>query len=85
MASVKSVDFDDAGKPEAVTLRLSVEEAAFIATFVGDQSAQTAEVVMPNGGAVASSALYNTLSGQVFYAYWDAGVDGYLAGRTLHT
>jgi hypothetical protein len=85
MATIKGIEFNDAGEPESVTLRMSVEEAAFIAKFTGQQSSVTAEKVMPAGGGVASSALYNTLTGYVFQPYWDGGVDEYLQSARLHT
>lgn len=74
MANIKSIEFDNNGELEFVTVRMSAEEAAFIAKFTGRQSGETAEEVM-TGGAPASSHLYDTMAGEVFNRLYDGGVD----------
>lgn len=74
MASVKQIDLDNDGSPEFITVRLCVEEAAYIAKIVGRHSDVTANDVMDNGAA-ANGALYNALTGEFFNRFWDGGVD----------
>ena len=74
MASIKSIEFDDDDELEFVTVRMSAEEAAFIAKFTGRQSDATAEEVM-SGGRPACNHLYAALVGKVFNRLYDGGVD----------
>jgi hypothetical protein len=86
MALVKSIEFRDDGSPEAVTLRLSADEAALVALLTGRQNSVQAEELLPHGGAVASSALYDATAQYVFGPFWDNGVSDYLDERErLHT
>lgn len=77
MGQVRLIEMDDDGQPEWVTIRLSNEEAAFIAKFTGKQSGDTANEVM-KGGAVANRALFETFTGEVFNRYFDGGVDEWI-------
>jgi hypothetical protein len=70
---VVSIEFDDAEDLGFVTARLSAAEAAFIATFTGKQTGETAEAIMP-GGAEASSHLYSGFTGGVFNRLYESGV-----------
>jgi hypothetical protein len=74
MASIKSMEFDENDELEFVTVRMSAEEAAFIAKFTGRQTGETAEKIM-SGGAPASSHLYEAMTGLVFNRLYDGGVD----------
>lgn len=84
MALVKSIEFNDLGEPEAVTMRLTADEAAFIARVTGKQSHDAAEEVF-HGGGVVSSTLYDATTAFVFEPYWEGGVDDYVSERGLHT
>lgn len=77
---VVSIEFDDAENLSAVTARLSAAEAAFIATFTGKQTGETAEAIMPGGGE-ASTHLYNGMAGGVFNRLYDAGVVEWIEER----
>ena len=77
MGSIRLIEMDDEGQPEWITVRLSNEEAAFIAKFTGKQSEDSANEVM-KGGAVANRMLFETFTGEVFNRYCDGGVDEWI-------
>jgi hypothetical protein len=81
---IKVLELDEAENPEFVTVRMSVQEAAFMAKVTGQQSTNDAEAVFP-GGSDPSHSVYNALVGSVFNRFWDGGVDDYLADRGLNT
>lgn len=70
------MEFDSEQQPAEVTVTMTTREAALLTKHCGRQSAVTAG---ENYGG--TSALYDTLTSYVFNAYWDDGVDGYLAGE----
>lgn len=74
MAHIKSIELDDEENVEFVTVRLAAEEAAYIASFTGKQTGETAEAIMP-GGAPANSHLYEAMTGGVFNRWYDGGVE----------
>lgn len=76
MATVRTIEMDDHGEPEFVTVRMSLEELAYLAKVTGKHSTVTAEEIM-HGGA-ANTHLYDCASGEVFNRYYDGGVDDYL-------
>ena len=75
MAHIKSIKLDDDESIEFVTVKLTVAEAAFIAAFTGKQTGDTANEIMSNGGAEASSGLYEAFTGGVFNRWYDGGVN----------
>ncbi|MDX3260791.1 hypothetical protein PV336_16340 [Streptomyces sp. MI02-2A] len=77
---IKVLELDDAENPEFITVRMSVQEAAFLARVTGGHSGDTAEEVLP-GGATANRDIYSALVGSVFNRYWDGGINDYLLGR----
>jgi len=77
VAQIKSIELDDNENIEFVTVKLSAEEAAFIAFFTGKQTGDTANEVM-RGGAPASSHLYEAFTGGVFNKWYDDGVKEWL-------
>lgn len=74
MAQLKSVEFDGNEELAFVTVRMSAEEAALIAIFTGKNTLSSAEEVMA-GGSPASTALYQTLVGNVFNKLYSGGVE----------
>lgn len=74
---VVSIEFDRAEELEAVTVRLTAAEAAFITKFVALQTGEQDEAVMP-GGSEASSHLYEGMTTSVFNRYHENGVDGWI-------
>lgn len=77
---VVSIEFDEGEELAFVTARLSAAEAAFVATFAGKQTGETAEAIMP-GGSEASSHLYNGFVGGVFNRLYDAGVTDWIENQ----
>lgn len=77
---VVKIEFDESEDIETITVALTVAEAAFIATFTGNQSGETAEAVM-RGGSEASSHLYEGMTGGVFNRWYDAGVTEWVEGQ----
>lgn len=67
---IKSISFDDQGKPVSVIAEFTIKEAAWIARRAGQDTQDD------NG----SGGLYHGLVPGVFNAYWSNGVDGYLNG-----
>lgn len=81
MAQVKSVELDDNEDIEFVTVKLTTAEAAYIATFTGRQTGETAEQIM-TGGAEASRHLYEAMTGGIFNRWYDGGVGEWVADRS---
>lgn len=80
MAQVKSIELDDGGDVEFVTVKLTVAEAAFIAVFTGKQTGESANQLMA-GGDEASRALYEAFTGGVFNRWYDGGHREWLAAQ----
>jgi hypothetical protein len=74
---IKVLELDDAENPEFITVRMSIQEAAFMAKVTGGQSDNDAEEIF-KGGSVHSHSIYEALVGGVFNRYWDGGVHDYL-------
>lgn len=72
---IRGIEFDDDQNPAAVTVTMTVDEAAQVTKVCGQLSA----VTEPPASA-ATSALYLTMTGYLFNAYWENGVDGCLRG-----
>lgn len=70
---VVKIEFDEAEELDAVTVRMSAAEAAFVATFTGKQNRASAEEIM-RGGSEASSHLYEGMTGGIFNRLYDGGV-----------
>jgi len=70
---VKRIDLDDEEMPERVTVELTHDEAAYIATMVGKHSFNSAEQVMPGGGYL-NSAISDALNGTVFNRFYEDGL-----------
>lgn len=77
MAIVKSIEFDDEGNPEQVTVRLTADEAAYVAVFTGKQSDESASDIMRGGGG-PNRRLYESMVGDVFNRCYDGGVQDWL-------
>lgn len=74
MAQIRSIDLDEDGLPKRVTLTLSRAEVLFIAVQNGRLNSIQADEMMV-GGAVASTALYESITGDVINRYWDGGTE----------
>ena len=80
MAQIKAIEMDDDENPAFVTVRMSIEEAAFVARFTGMHNDRTANEIMPNG-AESSSSLFQATAYNLFNRFYDDGVDEYLRER----
>lgn len=78
MMITQRIDFQY-GSPDAITVTMSVAEAAFITTLLGRMNDLEQDNVIA-GGAHAGRGIYDCLTGDLFNRYWDDGVDGYLSG-----
>jgi hypothetical protein len=76
---VKSIDLDDNGYPETVTVVMTRKEAQLIAKWTGSNSPLTTDEFLPGHGR-AGSAIYYALSRCVFHPFWADGVDDAIAG-----
>jgi hypothetical protein len=74
---IKSLELDEDEDPEFITARMSVKEAAYLATLTGKQSSSSANEFM-RGGAEANTGVYDALTGGVFNRYFDGGVQEYV-------
>lgn len=72
---VTNLSFDKNEQPSEVTIVMSVDEAAHLAKHCGKLAPAT---VQPPDSYFATSGLYRCLTGMVFNAYWEDGVDDYL-------
>lgn len=77
MAVIKSIEFNDEEELEYVTVRMSAEEAAFIAIFTGKKNGTDPEATM-RGGGPASSHLHSAMAGGVFNRLYEDGVEEWL-------
>lgn len=71
---VRSIDLDDHGDPERVTVTMTTSEAAYLATLTGKQSPKSANDVVPGSGT-ANSDVYDCLTGDLFNRFYEGGVD----------
>lgn len=81
---VKRIDLDDEEMPERITVELTHDEAAYIATLTGKQSFNSAEAITPRGGHL-NSAVSSALNGVVFNRFYENGTDeavSVMRGRT---
>lgn len=76
---VKQINLDDDGQPEAIIVRLTCDEAAYLARLTGKQNWTTSEEIMPGGGA-HNTEVYDTLTGEFFNRYYEDGVDDAVRG-----
>ena len=72
---VKQINFDDDGMPESITVRLTHDEAVYLAKLAGEQNHQSSEEVL-SGGSLINAEVYGSLAGEVFNRYYEDGVDG---------
>jgi hypothetical protein len=77
MAEFKVIELDENEDPSFVTVRMSIQEAAFITTVMGKQSGESADELMPGGGE-ASRSLWNAFTGGLFNRWYDGGFSEYL-------
>lgn len=75
-----SMDFNEAELPETITVTLTIQEAAFLAKFVGGARVIDMNKVF-DGGDKPGVEVYECLVGAVFNRYWDDGVDDYIEDR----
>ncbi|MFD3815060.1 hypothetical protein ACFWRZ_08330 [Streptomyces rubiginosohelvolus] len=72
---VKRIDLDDEGMPECVLVKLSHDEAVYLALLIGKQNGNDMNGVMP-GGSLQGGAIYEGLAGGLFNRFYEDGVDG---------
>ncbi|MFB7312999.1 hypothetical protein [Streptomyces sp. NPDC056192] len=72
---VKQINLDDDGQPETLLVRLTRNEAAYLALLTGKQSGHTSGDIMPGGDSL-NSEVYEALTGEFFNRYYEDGVHG---------
>lgn len=79
---VKTIRFTDKKPvfPEKITVRLTIEEAAYIVGLTGKQKDADCEAII-DGGATMNHELYSALTGDVFNRYWHDGWNDYIRGK----
>lgn len=73
---VNKISFNEKEWPQEITVTMTVGEAALLVKHCGRQSLLSA-----NECYEATNALYDALTGMVFNAYYENGVDDYLQGE----
>jgi hypothetical protein len=68
--------------PESAVFELTIQEIAYLATLLGQQTGITASAVMPGGDGVNSS-IWNSLNGDVINRYYDDGIDDWKLAKFL--
>lgn len=76
---VKQINLDDDGQPEEIVVRLTRNEAAYLALLTGKQSGHTSAEIMPGGDGL-NSEVYEALTGEFFNRYYEDGVQGAVSG-----
>ncbi|MDI5965699.1 hypothetical protein [Streptantibioticus silvisoli] len=71
---IKQIELDDEGMPEAVLVRMTHDEALYLALLTGKQTGATSAQIIP-GGAARNSEVYEALTGELFNRYYDDGVN----------
>lgn len=72
MAEIKVITFGNDQSPDSVTIRLPIAEAAALARLLGKQRGADNP-----GTSDQLSAVYACLTGSIFNAHWEDGVDGW--------
>jgi hypothetical protein len=72
---IKQIIFDDEEMPATVIAEMTIREAVFIASMIGRMTDADASEITPDGAAV-HYGIWTALTGNVFNAYWDSGLDG---------
>lgn len=75
---IKGLRFDKHGALDGVTMRMSMDEAAFLVKLLAGVDSMQADEVMSNGAAV-SNEMFDCLVGDLFNKHFDDGVNEYLA------
>jgi hypothetical protein len=76
---VKQINLNDDGQPEEIVVRLTRDEAAYLALLTAKQSGHTSEEIMA-GGHGLNCEVYATLTGEFFNRYYEDGVHGFASG-----
>lgn len=78
--NVKQINLDDDGVPESVFVRLSRDEALYLAKLTGGQNGVSAEAVLA-GGAGLNAEVYASLTGELFNRFYEDGVNDVVRSR----
>lgn len=80
--NIKAYKFKKNGNPKKITVEMSLDEAAFIAKFVGKMNYERADEVFQGAGSDKDlhGEIYNCLVGELFNRFYDSGVEGYIRG-----
>ena len=80
--NVTRIDLDDDGRglPETVLVRMTRDEALYLAKLTGVQSRDEAESVL-TGGDLLNTEVYDSLTGELFNRFYDGGVDEAIHSR----
>ncbi|MFG2540702.1 hypothetical protein ACGFU4_36230 [Streptomyces sp. NPDC048511] len=81
---MKQIDLDDGGELEAVVVRMSRAEAAYLTLLTGKQNGVTSEAVM-RGGSSLNGKVYDSLAGEIFNRFYENGVDDVVAAQPRET
>ena len=71
--NVKQIDLNDQGSVESIVVRMSLDEALYLAKLTGGQNGVSAEAVL-TGGAGLNAEVYASLTGELFNRFYEDGV-----------
>jgi hypothetical protein len=71
LPSIKTIELDEDGFPETVTIKLTLHQLAEVTRVLGKLAPAT-------GSTAGTSAFYNCAVSELFNNYWEAGLDEYL-------
>lgn len=71
LPTIKSIELDDEGAPETVTIKLTVQQLAEVAKVLGKMSPAT-------GSTEGTSAFYDCAVSELFNYYWEDGLNSYM-------
>lgn len=78
--NVKQINLDDDGVPESVFVRMSRDEALYLAKLTGRQTHTSAGDIL-TGCAALNTEVYESLTGDLFNRYYDDGVNDAVRSR----
>jgi hypothetical protein len=73
--NIRSIDADDEGALTHVVVRMTAQEAAYLARVIGARNGIVSNETMPGGDSI-NSEIYLALTGELFNRFYDDGLDG---------
>ncbi|QAU06617.1 hypothetical protein SEA_WILLIAMBOONE_114 [Gordonia phage WilliamBoone] len=80
---VRTIDLDENGFPEQVTVVMSRAEAEWIALALGSLTGEQEAAIRP-GYREQNGEVYNALVGELFNRFWEDGINDAVRGRDIH-